>query len=204
MKKYTVEDIKKLGRNKKLITIIGHSGAGKDSVIGATLKTLGCPEAVSITDRAMRVGEVNGVDYHFVEKGLVHNYNLLESANYAGNTYGLTVDEVYNKLKTHDVVFVIVEINGHLEIKKQLGDMVVPIYIKVGETIEEIVEVMKKRMKERGDSEENIKKRIDNYLDGEYEAEQYCDYIIINDNYEEAIKEVEKIYYDITKIESAM
>lgn len=76
----------------KLVVISGPSGAGKTSVCRALKQHPDVEFSVSATTRAMRAGEQDGVDYHFLsrddfQKRLAEN-QFLEWASYNGNMYG--------------------------------------------------------------------------------------------------------------------
>ena len=76
----------------KLVVISGPSGAGKTSVCRALKQHENVEFSVSATTRAMRDGEQDGVDYHFLtredfERRMQEN-QFLEYASYNGNFYG--------------------------------------------------------------------------------------------------------------------
>ncbi|MGZ6792673.1 MAG: guanylate kinase, partial [Mycobacteriales bacterium] len=77
----------------RLTVLSGPSGVGKGSVIAAVRRRH--PQvwlSVSVTTRAPRPGETDGVEYHFVDQAeydaMVEAGELLEHATYAGNSYG--------------------------------------------------------------------------------------------------------------------
>jgi guanylate kinase len=77
----------------RLTVLSGPSGVGKGSVIAVVRRRH--PDvwlSVSVTTRAPRPGETDGVQYHFVPHGefedMVARGELLEHASYAGNSYG--------------------------------------------------------------------------------------------------------------------
>lgn len=160
---------------KKLILLMGGSGAGK-TTIGEKLKELGIPETVSDTTREPRVGEINGVTYNFRTKEVFDKIDKLEETCYAGNHYCLSKQELENKWELSDVVFCIVDKDGVRQIREKLGNKVVKvIYISTD------IETMSKRMKERGDKEEDIKKRINNSIKmKELENASLADYVVSN------------------------
>jgi len=76
-----------------LYIISAPSGAGKTSLVKALIERLdGISVSVSHTTRASRPGEVDGVDYHFIDKasfeGLVEAGDFLEHAKVFDNYYG--------------------------------------------------------------------------------------------------------------------
>ena len=76
----------------KLVVISGPSGAGKTSVCKALKQQAGVDFSVSATTRAMRPGEIAGVDYHFLAysdfEARAKRGEFLEWASYNGNLYG--------------------------------------------------------------------------------------------------------------------
>ena len=108
---------------KKVVLIVGASGAGKSWLEKKLLEL--APEqyykAISATTRPARKGEVDGVDYTFKQKkgedrGLPEfdENDMLESVEFAGNKYGLPVDQIHAEKDT----IVVVEPNGVVQIKE--------------------------------------------------------------------------------------
>lgn len=79
-------------QNKKVI-LVGKGGAGKD-FLASHLVSTGYTKDISYTTRPPREGEVNGVDYHFVEKSyfrnLMYDNFFYETAKFNGWYYGTT------------------------------------------------------------------------------------------------------------------
>lgn len=160
---------------KKIFILVGPSGSGK-TTLGEYLKTLGVPELVSHTTRKMRKGEIDGVTYHFIDKKEFNKIKRIEESEYDGNFYCLSKEEVDNKLAKFDKVFAITDIDGMRQVKEKYPVETVSIFIEV--TIDEMID----RMIARGDSEENVAKRISHAIENnELENGKYCDYTIRND-----------------------
>lgn len=171
---------------KRIFIIVGPSGSGK-TTIGNELKNKGIPELISHTTRDMREGEGNGVTYYYVSISEFEKLEKIEHSNYSGNSYCLSKKEVEDKLLTNDAVFAITDIHGLEQIKKQYPETV-SIFIDVN------YDQMIDRMKKRGDNKENIVKRITNaIMNDELENGKKCDYVIKNDNFAQALFEVELI-----------
>lgn len=174
-------------KNDKIIyLIIGPSGSGK-TTLGNFLKENGVPELVSHTTRKMRKGEVNGETYYYVSKKEFDKIDKIETSNYGENNYCLSRKEVEEKLRKYDKVFAIVDIEGVKQVKQHYDNVVV-VYIDA--TMEE----MAKRMKKRGDKEEDINKRLKHAIDyQEFSNKKYADIVIRNDNLEIAKKAIKDI-----------
>ena len=116
-------------RKGLLIVYSGPSGVGKGTILGPYLKEH--PEAVlsvSMTTRAPRPGETDGVEYHFVTREQFESEiaagGLLEYAQYSGNYYGTPhrmVEE--QRAQGRDVVLEI-EVQGAAHIRKVCPDAV--------------------------------------------------------------------------------
>lgn len=78
---------------QKIFLIVGPSGSGKSTLV-SKLKGAGMVEAVSVTTRRMRPGEVDGEHYYFVDRPRFEELRaageLIESVEYNGNAYGMT------------------------------------------------------------------------------------------------------------------
>ncbi|MDD6753039.1 MAG: guanylate kinase [Prevotella sp.] len=81
----------------KLITITGPSGAGKDTVARMLSEMGGYKVLCSYTTRPKREGEIDGVEYHFVEQCTVPHDKMLAYTQYGGYEYWVTIDQLTNK-----------------------------------------------------------------------------------------------------------
>ena len=76
----------------RIIVVSGPSGVGKGTVLKEVMaKHAELQYSVSATTRPIRPGEVDGVQYYFVDKArfeeMIGQGELLEYASYAGNYY---------------------------------------------------------------------------------------------------------------------
>lgn len=104
---------------KQLVVIAGPAGSGKDSVAKALLAR--CPnltQMVTATTRAMRPGEENGVNYHFLTneqfKKEIESGNILEYYHRPDTDtyYGTYKPDIESRIASGKVVLAIVQIVG--------------------------------------------------------------------------------------------
>ena len=107
-----------------LILISAPSGGGKTTLCEMLLAAR--PEmtrAVTCTTRAPRAGEVDGVDYYFLEAESflkrLQAGNFLEHATVYGNSYGLLRSELLGKLREGKDVLLNVDVQGAATIREQ-------------------------------------------------------------------------------------
>lgn len=110
-------------RHGLLVVIAGPSGVGKGTVHARVRAAL--PEStlsISVTTRAPRPGERDGVDYRFVDDAtfdqLVADGQLLEWARYAGHRYGTPRAPAESAVAAGQVVVLDIELQGALQVKQ--------------------------------------------------------------------------------------
>ena len=112
-----------------LIVISGPSGVGKDAVLNRLKATEHQMRfIITMTTRARRPREVDGVDYTFVTSEVFENlkqkHELLESANVYGNWYGPPKQPVREALKAGKDAVIKVDVQGAATIKKIIPDAI--------------------------------------------------------------------------------
>jgi len=114
-----------VGRGR-LFVLSGPSGVGKSTVLAHVRELV--PDlwySVSATTRAMRPGEVDGVNYHFVTPErfdeLIATGRLLEHAHFAGNWYGTPRDPVEERLAAGADVLLEIEVQGARQVRAAPG-----------------------------------------------------------------------------------
>lgn len=176
-----------------LLVVSAPSGCGKDTVISKVLEQLGDKAmlSVSMTTRAMRPGEAEGVNYFYVSvdefKKHIANGDMLEYATYGSNFYGTPVKPVKDKLKEGKIVILIIEVEGGGNVKKIFPEAK-KIFI-----VPPSMEVLEARLRNRGtDSEEAINERL-KIAETELKRAIEYDYIIENSVLEDAVSDVMSI-----------
>jgi len=178
-------------KEKKIYVLMGASGSGK-TTLGNFLKEQGIPEIISHTTRTMREGEVDGVTYYYVTKDEFDQIEKVEQVEYGGNFYCISKKEIDQKLQENDRIFVICDVNGMLQVKASYPEETTVIYISTN------LKVMEERMRLRGDTEENIQKRL-NYATetNELDNGKYADIILENNVLEETKQNLLDIVFGV-------
>lgn len=159
---------------KKILVFIGASGSGKTALVRGLNKD-GIPVVVTHTTRKMRANEFNGVDYHFVSEDEFKSIDKVEFAEYAGNYYGISKQEIDSKLSKHDCVAVITSIEGGLSIRKAYPQSANLIFVSVDK------KTAISRMLSRGDKPQAIEKRVRHMEDArEFDNWRFCDFTLNN------------------------
>ena len=190
----------------KLLVISGLSAAGKGTIASELVKRFdNYVLSVSATTREKRGNEVDGVHYFFVTKDkfteMINNGELLEHAEYVGNYYGTPKKYVVDKLDKGINVILEIEMQGALQVKKIYDKAVLVFFLPKD------AKTQRERLVKRGrDSEEQIEKRVRQAIvDAGYA--KYYDYVLVNDDLEDSIKDVQKIVngtYDKNNNKEAM
>ena len=176
-----------------LIVFSGPSGVGKGTV---RQEIFSKPDhkfeySVSMTTRAQRPGEVDGKDYFFRSREefeeLIRNGQMLEYAEYVGNYYGTPLTYVNETLDKGIDVFLEIEVQGALQVKKKVPDAVF-IFLTPPDLNE-----LQERLVGRGtDSEEVIAQRIERAREEIALMSEY-DYAIVNDEVPLAAERVKRV-----------
>jgi guanylate kinase len=116
-----VNEKKKRG---ELIVLSGPSGAGKSTVISKLLHQRGDIHfSVSFTTRKPRAGEVDGVNYNFVDTAeferMIRDGELLEFAQYVGNYYGTSLKVIRDHLDKGTDVLLDIEVQGAAKVREK-------------------------------------------------------------------------------------
>ena len=179
-------------RKGLLLVVSGPSGAGKGTICKALLnKNDQIKLSVSATTRKPRNGEVDGVNYFFIEKDkfttMIENGEFLEYAQIYDNFYGTPKAAIMECLEKGQDVILEIEMQGARQIKDVCPDGV---FIFV---LPPSLEELKNRIVGRGtETAEEIEKRFSCAFDEINKIVDY-DYFIVNDDVEKSVKQVESI-----------
>ena len=175
-----------------LFILSAPSGAGKSSLINALLKKHAAMKvSVSHTTRAPRPGEENGVHYHFAStdefKALIAKDDFFEWAQVFDNYYGTSKQAIESQLDAGIDVFLDIDWQGAQQVR-EIMPSVKTIFI-----LPPSKEELEQRLNNRGqDSAEVIASRMAKAQSETSHYNEY-DYVIVNDDFETAIGDIEKI-----------
>jgi guanylate kinase len=181
-------------KHKNFIIILSSpSGAGKTTICRALLKEFSdIRMSVSVTTRAKRDGEEDGVDYNFISEeefnSLISGDALLEHATVHSCLYGTPRKAVDNTLSDGMDALFDIDWQGTLQVKEKLDSKIVSIFILPPSLAE-----LERRLRNRAsDSEEVIRNRL-NESKVEMEKWPNYDYVVVNDDVDIAIDQVKSI-----------
>ena len=175
-----------------LFIISGPSGVGKGTLRKALFRLMDDLEySISCTTRAPRTGEMEGVDYRFIERDrflAMRNQGLfLEWAEVHGNLYGTLREDIEKSIgKGRDTVLEI-DVQGALNVKAKMPEAIL-IFIMPPSPMD-----LEKRLKKRGTEKENdLRVRLDDARREMCLSDKY-DHSVVNDDLESALESLQKI-----------
>jgi guanylate kinase len=176
-----------------LLVISSPSGAGKTTLTHRLLQEF--PElrfSVSHTTRQPRANEVDGQDYHFVTEDafreVLDDDGFAEWAEVHGNLYGTSVREIERarELGKAGVLFD-VDYQGARQIKEKfphaIGVFILP----------PSMEELRRRLDGRGSDSAEVRERRFNKAREEIEHYPFFDYMIVNDDLQQALAQLRGI-----------
>ena len=175
-----------------LFIVSAPSGAGKTSLLKALVETEDkIKVSVSHTTRPKRPGEVDGVDYHFVDpdtfRDLIGEAAFLEHAEVFGNYYGTSEAAIRDLLASGTDVILEIDWQGARQVRKRFDDAV-SIFI-----LPPTPQALLQRLQGRGqDSDDVIQRRMSEAKDEMSHYPEY-DYIIVNDQFDVALGELRAV-----------
>lgn len=176
-----------------LYIVSAPSGAGKTSLVKALIDTMAQVRvSVSHTTRAMRPGEVDGVNYHFTAREefveMLKQGDFLEHAEVFGNLYGTSHSWVKQTLaKGYDLILEI-DWQGAQQVRKLVPDAK-SIFI-----LPPTHKDLRQRLHNRGqDADDVIDLRMQQAIAEMSHYVEY-DYIVINDQFATALDDLKAIF----------
>lgn len=176
-----------------LYIISAPSGAGKTSLVSGLLeKDAQVRVSVSHTTRDMRPGEADGVNYNFVTlaqfDALIEQGNFLEYAEVFTNKYGTSRVWVEEQLAQGTDVILEIDWQGAQQVRELVAETV-SIFI-----LPPSREELRNRLTGRGqDGQEVIDLRMSEAISEMQHYDEF-DYVVINDNFDQALTELQAIF----------
>ncbi|MDR3210271.1 MAG: guanylate kinase [Oscillospiraceae bacterium] len=179
-------------REGRIIIVSAPSGAGKNTILNRLLQAM--PElalSVSLTTRAPRAGEIEGVSYHFVTTEEFEAYEargeFLECNPYAQRRYGTLRAPVERAIAEGRDILLEIEVKGARDVRRQYPGSL-SIFIAPPDFA-----LLRERLTAR---DTNTADEIEERLvigEAEMRAAVEFDYIVVNDDLETAVARVTEI-----------
>jgi guanylate kinase len=179
-------------REGLILILSAPSGAGKTSLCRELFKTFpDMKESVSYTTRTPRTGEIEGEAYHFVSHAeferMIEEDAFAEWALVHGNMYGTALHTLEEARKNGIDLVLDIDCQGALRLKEQFDGGV---YVFI---MPPSMDELRRRLEHRStDVQEVIERRIVRAAE-EIRESRWYDYIIINDNFDVACRELAAI-----------
>ncbi len=176
----------------KVFVITGPSGVGKGTVVRALSQRIADLHlSVSVTTRAPRPGELDGVDYHFVDdvtfERMVERGELLEWAQVHRQRSGTPRRWVESRLADGRDVLLEIDVQGALQVRERMPEAV--LIFLAPPSKEELV----RRLSQRGTetAEEQAVRQAD--AERELAAAAAFDHMVINDQLDSCVEQVARL-----------
>jgi guanylate kinase len=186
-----------------VLVVSAPSGAGKTTLCHRLLQAHpGMVYSVSSTTRAPRDGEVNGVDYDFLDvetfRACIERQDFLEYAEVHGNYYGTRMKAVMEPFENGRSVLLDVDVEGAAQIRRRLNTD--PSLAALRENFVDVfiappsLEALRQRLESRAkDTADVIETRMKNAEDEMAEAGAY-QFHLLNDELEDSVRKLEAVY----------
>ena len=174
-----------------LIVVSAPSGCGKGTILSEVLKDDRFYYSVSATTRSPRLGEVNGVTYHFITKQdfeeRIKNNAMLEYAEYCGNYYGTPKKEIDEMREQGKNVILEIEVQGAMKVREICPDAV---FIFV---LPPSVAELERRLKKRATETDDVIAQRVSQARSEIELARKYEYVVVNTALEDAINDFKAV-----------
>jgi len=176
----------------KLFIITAPSGAGKTTLVDALVKQDShLKVSVSHTTRPRRSKEVDGVNYHFVDKArftdMLHAGDFLESAEVYDNYYGTSQQWVQEQLNQQLDVILEIDWQGASQVRNLMPEACF-IFI-LPPSLQSLTERLRNRAQDDEDTIEGRMQQARSVIEHVAEA----DFIVVNDDFDIALSDLQAI-----------
>lgn len=177
----------------KIIVIVAPSGTGKSTLLQKLKKDIeNLHWSVSCTTRSIRDGETHGEDYFFLDEAdfeaRIAEKEFIEWAKVHSNYYGTNKNFVEDGLNSGKNLLFDLDVQGCDSMKEVYGDEAKIIFIEPPS----VAELESRLIKRATDSKEVIQERVSNARQ-ELTRKDDFDYNVVNDNFEDAYKNLHRI-----------
>jgi len=175
-----------------LIIISSPSGGGKGTLIKEILKVVpNIGYSVSFTTREMRVGEMQGKDYFYVNRAefesLIEVGALLEYAEVHGNFYGTALNQIRAEIEAGRDIILEIDVQGAANVRGKIPEAL-SVFI-----LPPSFEVLKNRLTARAtEKPEDLALRLKNSF-SEVQHFSEFEYIVVNDGAARAAADLQTI-----------
>ncbi|NTU93651.1 MAG: guanylate kinase [Chlorobiaceae bacterium] len=180
----SVDSVEKKG---KLVVFSAPSGTGKSTVARMVRERIGgLGFSVSATTRAMRPGERDGVDYHFLDRETfekkISEGGFIEHEFFFGNCYGTLLDKTMEAVDSGRHLLLDLDVKGALNLKRIFGDRALLVFLKPPS-----MEVLASRLEGRSsEGPEALKVRLERASMELSQADRF-DFVVVNDHLGETV-----------------
>ena len=179
-------------RQGNLLIVAAPSGAGKSTLVNALLDADSTIKlSISYTTRAPRPGEAHAREYFFVDAAAFENMRVagefIESAEVHGHWYGTSAPWIEERIGTGDDVLLEIDWQGAQQIKRRFPQAV-GIFI-----LPPSIDALSARLRLRGQDEPAVITRRLLAAGGEIAHAREFDYVIINQDFAEALRQLTSI-----------
>lgn len=172
-----------------LFVVTAPSGAGKTTLVAALLAAdANVQLSISYTTRAPRAGEVDGKDYHFVDRAeferMISAGELLEHAEVYGNYYGTSQVWINEVIQNGRDILLEIDWQGAQQVRRLFPDAIGLFVLPPS------LDTLESRLRNRGkDSEEVIAKRMAVAREECSHVDEF-DYVIVNEHIDDAVRDI--------------
>jgi guanylate kinase len=184
-----------VNNQQKIIIITAPSGAGKTSITRYLLNAFSdkLSFSVSAATRKARGNEQNGKDYYFISQEefsnkIQHEEFIEWEMVYEGKYYGTLKSEIQRIWNQHKIPVLDIDVKGAIHVQQQYPETTLSLFIEPP-TVEEL----KRRLQYRGtETDESLNARVSKAA-YELSFKHSFHHIIVNNDFENACKEAERI-----------
>ena len=175
-----------------LFVVSAPSGAGKTSLVAELIsRTDGLSVCVSHTTRPIRSSEMDGVNYHFTSvahfEAMIADGEFLEHAKVFENYYGTARSSVETALAAGQDLILEIDWQGAVQVREQFPQARSIFILPPSRS------ALEQRLRGRGqDAEEVIQRRLSQAVEEMSHCHEF-DYLVVNDDFQQAADELAAI-----------